>query len=85
MPFGFGYGYGYGGAWMWGFPVLMVVLMVLGALFLVTVWRGSDRHRPHGRGRAEDPVDLLRRRYAAGEIDAAQYEEMKTRLMDGSD
>lgn len=83
MPFGFGYGYG--GAWMWGFPALMLVAMALGALFLVALWRGPGGQRRPARGCGDDPVDLLRRRYAAGEIDAARYDEMKARLTDGGD
>lgn len=36
---------------------------------------------PKGRGKAsETPLEILQRRFARGEIDAAEYEERKARL-----
>lgn len=60
--------------------LFMTLLLVVIAVVLVLVLKGAvgkgggrDDHR-------ETPLDILKRRYAAGEIDKTQYEEMKRDL-----
>ena len=36
---------------------------------------------PKGRAPGESPLETLQRRYARGEIDTAEYEERKSRLL----
>jgi putative membrane protein len=70
--------YGYGGGWGWmaaGWIMMLAfwVLVIAGAVVAVR-WmstRGGDG-RPH-----ETPLEILRRRYAAGELTKEQFESMK--------
>jgi putative membrane protein len=68
--------------WMWIFPAIFLVVCLV---FLFTfLSRGPGRWwAPDGprRNTAESARDILDRRFAAGELNAAQYEEMK-RVLD---
>lgn len=55
---------------MFIWPVVIVILLVL--LFKI----GKDTNNDD-----ETPLDILRRRYANGEITKEQYEEMKKELL----
>jgi putative membrane protein len=63
------YGFGYGGTFMW-----IIFLIVIGLLiyFIVNAQKTKDR--------AESPLDILKRRYAKGEITKEEYERMKKDL-----
>jgi putative membrane protein len=93
MLFGRGVGFGahpfvgFGAPWMLGFwgVGLLIRLFVWGVIVFLAVnlfrrfsagWR-TDDDRPLD---ALSPADILRRRYAAGEITREQYEEMKRTL-----
>ena len=90
MTFGSSYGYGYGGMmgpWMMGgfgifsalFGLLFLVLVVGGVTWLVVALaRGSGSGVSSPRGDA--PLDILKRRYAGGEITKEQYDAMKREL-----
>ena len=74
------------------FPMVGVVFMILVALYLFGP--GGPLHSPSTRGEArggsprghdrgsgaESPLDILMRRYAAGEISREQYEQMRKDL-----
>lgn len=70
---------GAGMGWGWGMMVVMTAIWVIVLGFiLAVVWqlivrRGSDRDRPDEAGRAEE---ILRKRYARGEIDRETYQRM---------
>ncbi len=53
---------------MWGFWILIVVLIV------VLIWSltNTQRHRPPSVG-GESAEDILKKRYARGEIDRDEY------------
>lgn len=90
-PMGWGsrYGYGYGGMmgpwmmggygifWMLG-GVLLLVLLVGGAvwLFQSAMQDRGARTGPPG----ETPLEILRRRYASGELTKEQFEAMRRDL-----
>ncbi len=90
MACGSNFGYGYGGMmgpWMMGgfgifgalLGLVFLILVVGGVTWLVVVLaRGS------GTGisspRSEAPLDILKRRYAGGEITKEQYDTMKREL-----
>lgn len=69
--------YGYGGGWGWmaaGWVTMLMfwVLVIVGVVAVVR-WanaRGAGQH-------SETPAEILRRRYAAGEITKEQFESMK--------
>jgi putative membrane protein len=95
-PGAFGYGYGphpfVGPAFFaFGFFGLLVKLLIWGALIFFAVrlfrgwggWRGRGYdHFDQGRTEYSDlpPAEILRRRYAAGEISREQYEEIRKTL-----
>jgi putative membrane protein len=75
---------GYGGVWMlFMIPVGLVVLAVIGWI----IWRGigcgggccGSGHRGHyaSYGDRDNSMEILRQRYARGEISKEQYEQMK--------
>lgn len=84
--------WGYGaqpstGGWAWGFTMafgmlLMVafwVAVILGVVLLVRWTAGKSAQVPD-QARPEDPMEILRRRYAAGEIDRATFRRMRDDL-----
>jgi len=63
---------------MLGGWIMMVVfwgLVIAGIVALVRVV--GDRSQSTQTSRPENPVEILRRRYAAGELTKEQFEEMK--------
>jgi putative membrane protein len=80
--------YGYGGrmgVWSGGFGILglvlgllIIVLLAFAAVLLVqSAKKGAEQSQPPG---AEAPLDILKRRYASGELTKEQFEEMKRNL-----
>jgi putative membrane protein len=65
------YGFGYGGMFMW-----IIFLIVIGLLVYFLV---RDR-QTKGTSPTESPLDILKRRYAKGEIAKEEYERMKKDL-----
>ncbi|MBU2234071.1 MAG: SHOCT domain-containing protein [Proteobacteria bacterium] len=67
------YGFGYGGMFMW-----IIFLIVIGFLiyFIVQAQKTKGETPTHN----ESPLDILRRRYAKGEIAREEYEKMKKDL-----
>jgi putative membrane protein len=70
----FGYGWGMGFGWLymilfWGIIIGLVV-------FAVKAVAKSSR----GQSWCEDPMNILKNRYAHGEITKEQYEEMRHNL-----
>lgn len=70
-----GYGMGLGG-WLW---MLGGLALVVAAVVLI-VWAVANASRrvdgPTGRGQPA-PLDILRERYARGEISAEEFEQAK--------
>ena len=75
------WGYGFSGGWLgWLGPILMVVFwaaVIVGIVFLIRwlILRSSlpEKH--------ESALDILKRRYAGGEISREEYEQMKKDLL----
>lgn len=63
-----------GGMWLWA--VLFWGLAIAGAVLVVKSLLGR------GLERDADPLDILKRRYARGDIDRATFEQMKKDLED---
>jgi putative membrane protein len=77
MMYGWGYNNGYGyDIWSFVFMLLMMALVVVGIIAVV-------RHlsRNSGTGQSGDAaLDVLRKRYASGEIDKKEFEEKQKDL-----
>jgi putative membrane protein len=73
--------YGYGFPWIGGVVMMVIWVFVLGAI----VWVVVDVARNGGLSsftapRSETPLEVLKRRYANGEITGEQFEDMKHTL-----
>ena len=66
-------GYGYGGGFMW-LIVLVLVGVVIYFWFQVSKSKGSDGSI------IETPLDILKKRYAKGEIDKEEFDRKKKDL-----
>ena len=69
-----GYGHGWGMIWGW-----IIGLIVLVALIWIIVKVASKNGRTPG-DRDKTPVEILKERYARGEIEKKEYEERRKDL-----
>ena len=67
------YGFGYGGTFMW-----IIFLIVIGLLIYFIVQ--AQKTKGQSPKQTESPLDILKRRYAKGEIAREEYERMKKDL-----
>ncbi|MCL4511174.1 MAG: SHOCT domain-containing protein [Bacteroidetes bacterium] len=75
------------GSGMWIFPIIMLIITLI-FVFLIfgrggfrpPWWYDSDRYHNHDINR-ETPLEVLRRRYANGEITKEQFEQMKRDIL----
>lgn len=75
------------GAWMGSWALISLALLVLLVLLIIWLIRSMS---PGGRGRTDQPqsqsqshdetLEILRRRYAAGEIDEEEYHRRRNGL-----
>ena len=73
-------GYGMGMGIVGGlFMLLFWGLIIVGSVLLVR-WLWDQTHHGSGSGAAEAPMDILKRRYARGEITKEDYDRMKQDL-----
>lgn len=75
---------------MWLFPVMMPVLMLIVLLTAVYLVFGRGSFRPPWQDRGyydekrpdlETALDILKKRYAKGEINREEFEEMKKAIL----
>jgi putative membrane protein len=74
-----------GGGWHGWFlgPLMMIfwLLVLVGGVILILRWLGVSGPAGPGRGKAgSDALDILRERFARGEIDKAEFEERRALL-----
>ena len=65
---------GIGGFWMFPFFPIIILIIILYFLF------GKNNARWPGAGGGDSPLDILKKRYAKGEISKEEYEEIKKEL-----
>ncbi len=71
---------GWGMGWGWfGFPLMLLFwgILIFGIIMLVRFFGNS---RGGGGATRTDPIDILKERYARGEISLEEYEERKRNL-----
>jgi putative membrane protein len=95
-PWGRGYGWGMGPGMMGGWsmmgmmflgPILVLVLIglfVAGAVWLVQSASRGGQQTTSAPVAGETPLDILKRRYAGGEVNKEQFEEMRKTLVQSS-
>jgi putative membrane protein len=67
------YGFGYGGMFMW---MIFLIVLVVAIYFVVQALKSKNI-----AGQAQDkPLDILKRRYAKGEITKEEFEQIKKEL-----
>jgi len=70
------HGWGYHRSWGMFPGLFFFILLILGAILLVKFL--TDRsHEPENNNR---PLEILKERYAKGEINKSEFEEMKKQL-----
>ncbi len=69
--------YGYGIWWLIG-TGLMILFWI--AIILLVIWAVRSLFPSEKRSRQDQALEILRQRYAAGEINAAEYEQARARL-----
>jgi len=69
-------GHGWGMGWGWGWIITLIVLAVI--IFLVV--RFAYQNKQSGRSENKTPYDILKERYARGEIDKKEFDERKKDL-----
>lgn len=79
---GYYHGHMWDGGWHgWFFGPLMIILfvalVVIGILLLVRWFSESREDGPTARADSQTPLDILKERFARGEIDKEEYEERR--------
>lgn len=70
-----------GFGWMWLMPVLWLIFIGLIVWAIVALVRGSPGPRSQGISTTDTALEVLKRRYAQGEISKEEYEEKKKDLV----
>ena len=74
MMYGFGM---YSGWWLLGMGMMVLFLI---AIILLVVWVMRGLYPRQQLSGHEQALEILQRRYAAGEISVAEYEQARARL-----
>jgi putative membrane protein len=77
-----GWGMGYGGGWLW--TILMVIFwiaVIVGIVLLIRWLILSTRTATPNQRQDESAIDILKKRYARGEIDKEEFEQRKKDLL----
>lgn len=79
----YGYGHMYGVGWghtVFGFLMMLLVIAAVVVLVVLLVrWLGGPGHGAPGHG-GRTALDILKERYARGEMDTKEFEERKKAL-----
>ncbi len=70
-----------GFGWGWFMPIFMIIFWGLVIWGIVALVRGLSGQRSSDSSKADSALEVLKRRYARGEIDKEEYEEKKKDLV----
>ncbi len=73
------YGWQFAGPWFFA-PLLMVVILGLVVWGIVIVARGRHHH-PWNEAGSESAIDILKKRYASGEITKEEFEAKRKDIL----
>jgi putative membrane protein len=75
--------WGWGVGWMWVMPLFMIAFWGLVIWGVVTIVQGFSRDGSYGAGLSpgDSALEILKRRYARGDISKEEYEEKKRDLV----
>lgn len=72
-----GYGWGYG-HWFWGLLMIVFwVAVIVGIVFLIRWLAISAKGQERGAPREDEALEILKRRFASGEISKEEFEERR--------
>jgi len=87
LVFGLISGWQYGGwgmmggfSWIWFMPIFMILFWGLVIWGIVALVRGLSGSRGSDSSKADSALEVLKKRYARGEINKEEYEEKKKDL-----
>ncbi len=66
----------FGMFWMWIIPITLIILAMIAIVVLVRISSQRSSSSPP----SESPIDILKKRYARGEITREAFEQMKKDL-----
>lgn len=66
---------------MWGFGGMLMMLIFLGLLGLVVYWAVNAAVKSSLKSGSPSSIEILKSRYAKGEITAEEYKRMKEDLV----
>ncbi len=70
-----------GFGWGWFMPIFMIVFWGLVIWGIVALVRGLSESRGYDSSKADSALEVLKKRYARGEINKEEYEEKKKDLV----
>ena len=71
--YGWGMGHGWGMGLGWLFMIAFWLLFILGVFYIIKLISSGGKRGPS----EESPVDILKKRYAKGEISKEEFEKIK--------
>jgi len=79
MHWDYGWGMGWGMGFGWVFMIFFWVLVVFGIFYLIRIVMTSTKKEASG----DTALDILKKRYAKGEITKEEFEKIKNDLKTG--
>jgi len=67
----------------WNMGMMWVIWLPIMVFFFIFLYRFFDSANKNKHAEKESPLDILKRRYANGEVSTSEYEERK-KILDGN-
>lgn len=78
------HGFNFGSSMFWGGGIFMFIFWILIIVLIASILKDSfvGNRRNFSQNKSETPMEILKIRYAKGEITKDQYQEMKDKIKD---